>query len=224
MIPTTAKPYSKTYYPWELGTKIGYGISSSKEQCPKTTRSRSSIIYKYQLKGHNLEVEESSKYLVVDIQCNLHCNVHIDRVTKNANSMLVFFASKPKKDQQRLKDQCLHQYGQVKPELLCSCMESPLQGTDLEDWNGSTTYCPLYDKSLMKHQQCQRHVELPTMGDPPVKKDQTAVNSALQDCKQPCWHTGRRLPGTSYSRVNTHRDGSLYEVHTLFSRAGTINR
>ena len=51
------------------------------------TRSRSPIRYPYQLKGHILELQDTSKYLGVDLLSTLSWKNHVDRVTEKAKSM-----------------------------------------------------------------------------------------------------------------------------------------
>ena len=52
------------------------------------TRSCTPIRFNYQLKGHILELQESTKYLGVDLQSSLSQKTHIDKISKKANSML----------------------------------------------------------------------------------------------------------------------------------------
>ena len=54
------------------------------------TRSRSPFKYSYHLKEHVLELQDSTKYLGVDMQSSLSWKSHIDRITKKSNSMLGF--------------------------------------------------------------------------------------------------------------------------------------
>ena len=54
------------------------------------TRSRTPTRFDYQLKGHILELQDSTKYLGVDLQSSLSWKNHIDRISKKANSMLGF--------------------------------------------------------------------------------------------------------------------------------------
>ena len=56
----------------------------------RVSRSRSPIIHFYQLKGHILIAENTTKYLGVDLQTTLSWKTHIDRISKRANSMLGF--------------------------------------------------------------------------------------------------------------------------------------
>ena len=54
------------------------------------TRSFSPTRFLYQLKGHVLELQDSLKYLGVDIQSTLSWKNHIDRITEKSNSKLGF--------------------------------------------------------------------------------------------------------------------------------------
>ena len=56
----------------------------------QVTRSRNPLTFKYSLKGQDLEVISTAKYLGVDLSSNLSRNSHIDRTAKKANSMLEF--------------------------------------------------------------------------------------------------------------------------------------
>ena len=56
----------------------------------RVTRSKKPIIYKYHLKGHQLESADTTKYLGVDLSYNLSWNIHSDQIVKNGNSMLGF--------------------------------------------------------------------------------------------------------------------------------------
>ena len=55
--------------------------------CTRSVKPRS---YAYTLKGHTLEQEHSSKYLGVDLTSQLSWDIHINRITKKASSMLGF--------------------------------------------------------------------------------------------------------------------------------------
>ena len=56
---------------------------------PSITRSRP-LRYPYQLKGHTLALQDTTKYLSVDLQSSLSWKKHIDRIKKKSNSMLGF--------------------------------------------------------------------------------------------------------------------------------------
>ena len=62
------------------------------EKCSvlRFTRSRSSVLHDYSLKGQILQAESHSKYLGVDLTASLPWSTHIDRIVKKGNSMLGF--------------------------------------------------------------------------------------------------------------------------------------
>ena len=69
-----------------------WGIASHPQKCSvlSVTRSRTPTRFDYQLKGHVLELQDSTNYLGVDLQSSLSWKTHIDRISKKANSMLGF--------------------------------------------------------------------------------------------------------------------------------------
>ena len=69
-----------------------WGMEFHPQKCStlSVTRSRSPLKYPYQLKGHTLEVQDTTMYLGVDLQSTLSWKNHIDRITKKSNSMLGF--------------------------------------------------------------------------------------------------------------------------------------
>ena len=73
---------------WE--TKWGMAFHPQKCSVLSVTRSRNPTRFNYQLKGHILELQDSTKYLGVDLQSSLSWKNHIDRISKKANSMLGF--------------------------------------------------------------------------------------------------------------------------------------
>ena len=56
----------------------------------RVTRSRKPISSNYSLKGHLLEIENSTRYLGVELQSNMSWNRHMDQTVKKANSTLEF--------------------------------------------------------------------------------------------------------------------------------------
>ena len=68
------------------------GMAFHPQKCSvlSITRSRTPTRYHYRLKGHILELPDSTKYLGVDLQFLLSWKIHTDRITKKANSMLGF--------------------------------------------------------------------------------------------------------------------------------------
>ena len=73
---------------WE--TKWGMAFHPQKCNVLSLTRSRTPIRFNYRLKGHILELQDSTKYLGVDLQFSLSWKNHIDRISKKANRMLGF--------------------------------------------------------------------------------------------------------------------------------------
>ena len=69
-----------------------WGMEFHPQKCStlSVTRCRSLLRYPYQLKGHALEVQDTTKYLDVDLQSSLSWKNHIDRITKKSNSILGF--------------------------------------------------------------------------------------------------------------------------------------
>ena len=62
------------------------------EKCSaiRVSRSRNPISSNYSLKGHTLEMEDSTRYLGVELQSNMSWNKHMDQTVKKANSTLGF--------------------------------------------------------------------------------------------------------------------------------------
>ena len=90
------------------------------------TRSRSPIRYPYQLKGHTLELQDTTKYLGVDLQSTLSWQKHIDRVTKKANSMLGILRRNLKSTSVETKTNAY--FSMVRPNLeYCSSVWNPHQ-------------------------------------------------------------------------------------------------
>ena len=75
----------------------------------------------YRQKGHILEVQDFTKYLDVDLQSSLSWKLHIDRISKKANSMLVFFYGA---NSVIVVGHCILQYGQNNTGIQLVDMES----------------------------------------------------------------------------------------------------
>ena len=73
---------------WE--TKWGMAFNPQKCSMLSLTRSRNPNRFNYRLKGHILELQDSTKYVGVDLQSSLSWKKHMDRISKKANSMLGF--------------------------------------------------------------------------------------------------------------------------------------
>ena len=73
-----------------------WGMTFHPEKCSaiRVTRSRNPISSNYSLKGHTLEMEDSTRYLGVELQSNMSWNRHMDQTVKKANSTLGFLRRK----------------------------------------------------------------------------------------------------------------------------------
>ena len=69
-----------------------WGMAFHPEKCSATrvSRSRNPISSNYSLKGHTLEMEDSTSYLGVELQSNMSWNKHMDQTVKKANSTVGF--------------------------------------------------------------------------------------------------------------------------------------
>ena len=72
---------------WEQ--KWGMAFHPDKCNSMQVTRSRNPLMFKYSLKGQDLEFVNTG----VDLSNNLSSNSHIDRTAKKANSMLEFLGT-----------------------------------------------------------------------------------------------------------------------------------
>ena len=106
---------------WE--TKWGMAFHSQKCSVLNLTRSRIPIRFNYRLKGHILELQDSTKYLGVDLQSSLSWKNHIDRISKKANSMLGGFATQSEVMKRGYKSQRLLYHGEIKSGVLLSSLE-----------------------------------------------------------------------------------------------------
>lgn len=84
------------------------------------TRAFSPIRHPYRLKGHQLELLDSAKYLGVDIQSSLSWKGHIDRVTKKANSMIGFLRRNLKIGSEEAKSNAYFSMVRSGTEYCCS--------------------------------------------------------------------------------------------------------
>jgi myo-inositol-hexaphosphate 3-phosphohydrolase len=68
-----------------------WGMSFHPDKCNvlRVVKSKKPRMYKYHLKGHQLEAADTTKYLGVDLTCNLSWNHHIDRTVQKGNSIRV---------------------------------------------------------------------------------------------------------------------------------------
>ena len=89
-------------------------------------RSRSPLRYPYQLKEHTLEIQDTTKYLGVDIHSTLSWKNHIDCITKKSNSMLGFLRQNLKYTRVETKTNAY--ISMVRPSLeYCASMWNPNQ-------------------------------------------------------------------------------------------------
>ena len=88
----TAQHYKTTLIHWQSGKINGVWRSTHRKIRLEYYQVSFSHQVPIPVKGHVLElhVQDSSKYLGVDIQSKLSWKNHIDRVTKKSNSMLGF--------------------------------------------------------------------------------------------------------------------------------------
>ena len=116
------------------------------------TRSRSPLRYPYQLKGHTLEVQDTTKYLGVDLQSTLSWKKHIDRITKKSNSMLGFLRQNLKSTSVETKTNA-YMYGQAQSEILCIHVEPQPERANTKDQDDPMQGCKICFQPLQKHQQ-----------------------------------------------------------------------
>ena len=91
---------------------------------PHNRRSKKPRIYKYHLKGHQLEAADTTKYLGVELSYNLSWNHHIDRTVKKGNSMLGFLKRNLKISNQDTKSAAY--FSLVRPNLeYCASIWNP---------------------------------------------------------------------------------------------------
>ena len=105
---------------------MGYGISLSEVQHPE--RHMISLPHQtfLQLKGYTLERKDTSKYLGVVLQSPLAWKKHVDRVTRNAYSMLGFLRRNLKSTSIETKANAY--FSMVRPNLeYCSTVWNPYQ-------------------------------------------------------------------------------------------------
>ncbi|MCG8031679.1 MAG: reverse transcriptase family protein, partial [Candidatus Thiodiazotropha taylori] len=103
---------------WER--KWGMEFHPQKCNILSVTRARSPIQHPYVLKGHLLELQDSSKYLGVDLQASLSWKNHIDRVTKKANSTLGFLRRNLKIASEEAKSTAYFSMVRTNLEYCCS--------------------------------------------------------------------------------------------------------
>ena len=109
---------------WE--SKWGMAFHPQKCSVLSIKRSRSPVKYSYRLKGHVLDLQDSTKYLGVDIQSSLSWKTHIDRITKKSNSMLGFLRRNVRSCSEETKANAYFSMTMVRSNLeYCSSVWSP---------------------------------------------------------------------------------------------------
>ena len=92
----------------------------------RVSRSRSPISHPYNLKGHILIAEDTTKYLGVDLKTTLSWKTHIVRISKKFNSMLRFLRRNPRPYSENTKANAY--LSVVRPNLeYCSSVWNPHQ-------------------------------------------------------------------------------------------------
>ena len=86
----------------------------------RVTRARSPIQHPCRLKGQLLEIQDSSKYLGVDLQSSLSWKNYIDRVIKKANSTLGFLRRNLKTASEKAKITAYLSMARTNLEYCCS--------------------------------------------------------------------------------------------------------
>ena len=77
----TAWLFNRISTSWLNGKITGMEFHPQKCSVLRVSRARSPVQHPYKLKGHTLEVQESTKYLGVDLQSSMSWKTHIDRIT-----------------------------------------------------------------------------------------------------------------------------------------------
>ena len=102
----------------------GMSFHPDKYNVLMVVRSKKPRMYKYHLKGHQLEAADTTKYLGIDLSYNLSWNHHIDRTVKKGNSMLGFLKRNLKISNQDTKSPAY--FSLVRPYLeYCASIWNP---------------------------------------------------------------------------------------------------
>ena len=104
-----------------------WGMQFHPEKCNilRIHRKRHPSIYNYQLKGHKLNSETTTKYLGINISQNLSWNTHVDKISsKKGNSMLGFLRRNLRVNNEQAKTTVYKSL--VRPSMeYCSTVWSP---------------------------------------------------------------------------------------------------
>ena len=137
------------------------------------TRSQPPLKYPYQLKGHTLEVQDTTKYLGVDLQSMLSWKNHIDRITKKSNSMLGFLRRNLKSTCVETKTNAymLSQHGQAQSGILCIRVEPQPERANTKDRDDPMQGCKICFQPLQKNQQRIIDARCSPMGITRIQED-----------------------------------------------------
>jgi myo-inositol-hexaphosphate 3-phosphohydrolase len=134
-----------------------WGMSFHPDKCKvlRVVRSKKHRMYKYHLKGHQLEVADTTKYLGVDLSYNLSWNHHIDCTVKKENSMLGFLKRNLKIGNQDTKSAAY--FSLVRPNLeYCVSIWNPYSIQSIKKLEIVQRRAARYVTN--RYQQCHRHV------------------------------------------------------------------
>ena len=118
------------------GMNWGMTFHPEKYSAIRVTRSRNPISSGYTLKGHTLDMEDSIKYLGVELQSNMAWNRHMDQTIKKANSTLRFLRRNLRVSNEETKSTAY--YSMVRPILFLSFCLYVL--TSVEDIRRGSVY------------------------------------------------------------------------------------
>ena len=134
-----------------------WGMSFHPDKCKvlRVVRSKKHRMYKYHLKGHQLEAADTTKYLGVDLSHNLSWNHHIDCTVKKENSMLGFLKRNLKIGNQDTKSAAY--FSLVRPNLeYCVSIWNPYSIQSIKKLEIVQRRAARYVTN--RYQQCHRHV------------------------------------------------------------------
>ena len=103
-----------------------WGMAFHPEKCSaiRVTRAKNPISSSYTLKGHALQMEDSTRYLGVELQSNMSWNRHMDQAVKKANSTLGFIRRNLRVSNEQTKSSAY--FSMVRPIVeYCSTVWNP---------------------------------------------------------------------------------------------------
>ena len=135
------------------------------EKCStiRLTRLRNPLSSNYSLKGHTLEMENSTRYLGVQLQSNMSWNRHMDQTVKKANSTLGFLRRKLRVSNEETKPAAY--FSMVRPILeYSSTIWSPYTNGYIHKIEMVQRRAARYVKPLPEYQQCDIYDSTSRMG------------------------------------------------------------